>query len=232
MPFEQIIAIVAFFLVLVFVWGVFKKLFKIMFYAGIIIFLLLAANLYFIYQDFKDLRENFAVSEKKVILKDDDKILTGLLLNEDINLITDRQLNDYSYYLKNNDYEDILGSSYRLMIFDVDIISDVNDVELDGAVITADEALSTLKSDDSAPQEKAALFSVILSDEILTPENPLFFLSQFKEGNIAIYPETALFKTIKIIPIDLFKDAAKSLFTKTKEKAKAFIVEEAEQGRV
>ena len=84
MPFEQIIAIVAFFLVLVFVWGVFKKLFKIMFYAGIIIFLLLAANLYFIYQDFKDLRENFAVSEKKVILKDDDKILTGLLLNEDI----------------------------------------------------------------------------------------------------------------------------------------------------
>lgn len=229
MPFEQIIAIVAFFLVLVFVWGIFKKLFKLMFYAGIIIFLLLAANLYFIYQDFKDLRENFAVSDKKVILKDDDKILTGLLLNEDTNLIADRQLKEYSSNLKNNNYEYILGGSYRLMIFDVDIISDLDNVELDGAMITADEAISILKSNDSAPQEKAALFSVILADEILTPENPLFFLFQFKEGNIAIYPETALFKTLRVIPVGMFKDAAKSLFAKTKEKAEAFIVEEDEQ---
>ena len=227
MPFEQIIAIAAFFLVLVFVWGIAMKLFKILFYVGIIIFLLLAANLFFIYQDFKDLKENFSVSEKKVILADDGRILTGLLLGEETDFMTNSQLEDYSSYLKNSDYDKILGDSYKLMAFDAGIISDIDDVELGGITITADEALSILRS-DANQQEKASLFSVILADEILSSKNPLFFFSEFKEGNIVIYPETALFKTIKIMPVDLFRDVAKTLFSKTKEKAKAFIVEEAE----
>ena len=127
MPLEQIISIIVFVVVLVFIWGVFKKLFKLLFYVGIIISLLMAANLYFIYQDFQDLRENFASSEKKVILKDGDKILTGLLLNEDTNLMTNAQLNEYSSYLIDSDYEKILDDSYKLMIFDVEIISNLDD---------------------------------------------------------------------------------------------------------
>ena len=65
MVMEQIVAIIVFALVLVFVWGTFKKLFKLLFYTGIIISLLLAANMFFVYQDFNDLRKNFGVSEKK-----------------------------------------------------------------------------------------------------------------------------------------------------------------------
>ena len=102
---EQIVAIIVFALVLVFVWGTFKKLFKLLFYAGIIISLLLAANMFFVYQDINDLRKNFGVSEKKVILKNDNEILTGLLLNEDAKLMTNKQLDDYSSYLKNNNYK-------------------------------------------------------------------------------------------------------------------------------
>tara|TARA_Y100000310_G_scaffold93787_2_gene91330 strand:- start:10935 stop:11624 length:690 start_codon:yes stop_codon:yes gene_type:complete len=229
MPTEQIIAIIVFFLVLVFIWGVFKKLFKLMFYAGIIISLLLAANLYFIYEDFKDLRENFGVSEKKVILKDEDKILTGLMLNEDTDLMTNAQLNEYSSYLKDDDYERILGDSYKLMVFDVEIISNLDtEIEMEGFRITTDEAASTLKSSAANPQEKAALFSVILADEILSSGNPLFFFSEFKEGNIAIYPETALFKTVKLIPLSLIENIGKKIFEEGKEKAKTFVVEETE----
>jgi len=125
MPLEQIITIIIVALIAVFAWGIFKKLFKLMFYAGIIIFLLLAVNLFFIYQDFADLRENFSVSEKKVILKDDDEVLTGLVLNGDTKLMTNKQLNDYSLYLKDNDYDKILDDSYKLMVFDVDIISNL-----------------------------------------------------------------------------------------------------------
>ena len=227
MPLEQIISIVVFFLVLVLIWGVFKKIFKLMFYAGIIISLLLAANLYFIYQDFKDLRENFVISEKKVILKDGDEILTGLLLNEDTSLMIAKQLSDYSSYLKDNDYEKILGNSYKLMVFDVGIISNLDDeIKIENRIFTKDQLIAKLKSGDN--NEKASLFSVILADEILSSKNPLFFFSEFKKENIIIYPETALFKTVKIIPVELFKDVANTLFSKTKEKAKAFIVEEAE----
>lgn len=228
MPLEQIISIVVFFLVLVLIWGVFKKIFKLMFYAGIIISLLLAANLYFIYQDFKDLRENFSISEKKVILKDGGEILTGLLLNKETSLMTTKQLSDYSSYLKDNDYEKILGNSYKLMVFDIGIISNLDDeIEIENRIFTKDQLIAKLKSGDN--NEKASLFSIILADEILSSKNPLFFFSEFKKGNIIIYPETALFKTVKIIPVELFKDVAKSLFAKTKEKAKTFIIGEIEQ---
>jgi energy-coupling factor transporter transmembrane protein EcfT len=229
MPLEQIIAIVVFVLVLVFIWGIFKKLFKIMFYAGLIIFLLLAANLFFIYQDFTDLKKNFGVSEKKIILIDEDKVLIGLMLNEDTDLMTNEQLNDYSSYLKNNNYEKILGDGYKLMVFDVEIISNLDtELELGDKTITSDEAILILKSDIISLQEKASLFSIILADEILSSRNPLFFFSEFKNGNVIIYPETALFKTIKIIPLSLIKNIGEKIFEKTKEKAKTFVVEESE----
>lgn len=227
MPLEQIISIIVFVVVLVFIWGVFKKLFKLLFYVGIIISLLMAANLYFIYQDFQDLRENFASSEKKVILKDGDKILTGLLLNEDTNLMTNAQLNEYSSYLIDSDYEKILDDSYKLMIFDVEIISNLDDeIEIENQIFTREQLVTTLKSGNN--DEKAALFSVILADEILSSRNPLLFFSEFKKGNIIIYPETALFKTVKIIPVSFIKDIGGKIFEKGKEKVKTFAEEETE----
>lgn len=225
MVLEQIISIIVFFLVLVFIWGIFKKLFKLLFYAGIIISLILAANLFFIYQDFTDLRENFGVSEKKVILKDDDKVLTGLVLNEDTKLMTNKQLNDYSLYLKDEKYDKILDDSYKLMVFDAEIISNLDaEIDLGDKTITSDEAITILKSKSSNAEEKAALFSILLADEILSSQNPLFFFSEFKNGNIVIYPETALFKTIKIIPVSFIEDIGKKIFAKTKEKANTFVV--------
>ena len=224
MVFEQIIAIIVFVLVSVFIWGIVKKLFKIMFYVGLVIFLMIAANLFFIFQDFNDFRQNFGVSEKKVILKDEDRILTGLVLDEDTNMMTNTQLNDYSSYLRTDDLDKILGDSYKLIIFDVDIISNL-DTEIDFENgITTDEAITILNTGSS--EEKAEVFSIILADEILSSRNPLFFLSEFKEGNIMIYPETALFKTIKFIPLSFIGDIGKKLFEKTKEKAKTFVVEE------
>ena len=223
---EQIVAIIVFALVLVFVWGTFKKLLKLLFYAGIIISLILAVNIFFVYLDFNDLRKNFGVSEKKVILKDDRGILTGLLLNEDAKLMTDKQLDDYSSYLKNNNYEKILGDSYKLMIFDVNIIKNLDDeIVIGGQTITPNEAIKILKSKNNNAEEKAALFSTILSDEIISSRNPLFFFSEFKNGNIVIYPETTLFKTMKFIPLSLMEDIGKKIFEKTKEKAKSFVSE-------
>lgn len=226
MPLEQIIAIIIFVLVLVFVWGIFKKLFKILFYVGIIIFLLLAANIFFIYKDFTDLRENFAVSEKKVILKDGYDVLAGLLLSEDTDLMTNKQLYDYSSYLKDDNYEKILGESYKVMIIDIEIISNLDtEIEIEGFKITTDEAVSILKSDLANPEEKAALFSIILADEILNSGNPLFFFSEFKKGNIIIYPETALFKTVKLIPLSFIKNVGEKIFEKGKEKAISLVEE-------
>ncbi|MCH8329580.1 MAG: hypothetical protein IIB81_04265 [Nanoarchaeota archaeon] len=80
MPLEQIITIIIIALVVVFAWAIFKKVFKLLFYIGIIIFLLIAINTYFLYEDVMDLKENFGIAEKKVILVDEGRVLTGLYL--------------------------------------------------------------------------------------------------------------------------------------------------------
>ena len=228
MPFEQIITIIIIALIAVFVWGIFKKLFKLMFYAGIIILLLMAANAYFIYRDFMDLRENFGQSSKEAMLVDGSKVITGIVLEGgSFETLSDQQLDEISSGLKNKNYEEILGDNYKLMILDADIVDDLdNEVEVLGQTMSQKEIKKTLESGSSS--EKAALFAALLSKEIIANKNPLFFFSQFKDGNILIYPETALFKTVKLVPIDLFKNIAKSLFDKTKEKANALIVEETE----
>ena len=227
MPIEQITSIIVFIVVLVLIWGIFKKLFKLMFFAGIIISLLLVLNLFFIYQDFTDLRENFTVSEKKIILVDDSKVLTGLLMGKEIDFLADSQLEAYSSSLINNNYEEILGNSYKLMVFDVDIILNLDDsIEMNDQIISQNQAITILKSENTNEEEKAELFSTILADQILSSKNPLFFFSEFKNGNILIYPETALFKTIKFIPLSLIKDVGEKIFDKTKDKAKVFVVEE------
>ena len=228
MPLEQIISIVAFFLVLVLIWGVFKKIFKLMFYAGIIVLLLMAGNAYFIYRDFMDLRENFGQSSKEAMLVDGSKVITGIVLEGDsFEALSNQQLNEISSELENKDYEGILGDNYKLMILDVDIVEDLdNEVEVLSQKMPQEEIKKTFESGSSS--EKATLFAALLSEEIIANKNPLFFFSQFKDGNIIVYPETALFKTVKLVPIGLFNNAAKSLFERTRETAKAFIVEEDE----
>ena len=228
MPLEQIITIIIAVLIIVFIWGIFKKLFKLMFYIGIIILLLMAANAYFIYRDFMDLKENFGPLSKEVLLVDGSEVITGIVLKGDsFETLSSQQLNEISSELENKNYEGILGDNYKLMILDVGIIEDLgNEVEVLGRTMPQEEIKKIFESGSSS--EKATLFAALLSKEIIANKNPLFFFSQFKDGNIIIYPETALFKTVKLVPIDLFKNIAESLFEETKEKAKALIVEETE----
>lgn len=225
MAVEQIITIIIVVLIAVFVWGIFKKLAKLMFIAGMIIFLVLGVNLFFIYQDFTDLRENFGTSEKKIILKDENKLLTGLILSGKTEMMTDEQISEYSTYLQNKEYEKILDDSYKLLVFDYDIISNIDDpIIIDDKTLSKNQIDDILKFGNNA-EEKAELFSILLADEILSSKNPLFFFSEFKNENIVIYPETALFKTIKIIPLSLIKDVAGKMIDKTKDTVKTLVKE-------
>ncbi len=235
-------------LIAVIAWAIFKKVFKIVFYIGIALLLLIMLNTFFIYKDMLDLRENFADSTKKILLVDEDEVLTGLLLGNNIEFIGDNELEKFSNYYKEKKYESILGDSYKLMVFDVGIITnlDVNEIEVGKSEISRNDAESILKSNNpfemlqnkgidgvdldltaaetkSNSKVKAALFGSILENHILSANNPLFFLSEFKEGNIAIYPKTALFKTVKFIPLSFMKSAGKKILTKAKESVKEFI---------
>ena len=227
MVFETVIAIAVFVLVLVFIWGILKRTVKIIFYAGIIILLIFAAYSYIIYKDFADLKENFSASEKKVILVDNNKAIAGLLLGKEKGTLTSAELERYSSYLQDKNYDEIWGNSYKLIILNSGIIIGLGDkIDVSGSIIKNEDVLSNLKSEDS--EEKSALFSAIVEDNVLGSKNPLFFFSELRKGNIKVYPETAAFKTMEFIPLSWIKDAGKKMFEKTKEKAKSFVAEESE----
>lgn len=214
MVFGIIIAIAVFMLVLVFIWGILKRTVKIFFYVGIIILLIFAAYSYSIYKDFTDLKDNLGTSEKKVILVDNNKAIAGLLLGKDKGTLTSAELDRYSSYLQDKNYDEILGNSYKLIILNSGIIIDLgNKIELGGSIIKSEDALSNLKSEDS--EEKSALFGTIVEDNVFGSKNPLFFFSELRKGNIEVYPETAAFKTMDFIPLSWIKDAWKKMFGKT-----------------
>src|SRR3989338_2129403 len=193
MLWEQVLTLVIAGLIVLFIWSIFKGLFKLFFYAGIALVVIIALNTFFIYKDIVDLRENFSSSSKKIILVDGDKILTAFMLNGGVSFLGGSQMEEYSSYLKEGSYEKILGNSYKLMVFDVDIVSNLGDeMDIDGRIISRDDTMSILRSDEEVSEsEKAALFSSILVTNIITSNNPLFFFSEFNKGNIKIYPETA-----------------------------------------
>jgi hypothetical protein len=244
MALEIAVLVIIAVLVAVFAWGLIHQLIRILYFAAIALLLLLASATFFIYGDIADLRENFADSSKKIMLIDDDEVLTGFLLRDGTGFLTESQLDEFSSYLKNNENEKILGDSYKLMIFDINIISNLdNDITIADKFITKDYAISALKSENtfsmvlekgidendldisggaSNTEARSALFSIILANDILSSKNPLFFLSEFKKGNIKIYPETALFKSVRIIPLTFIKDSTKSIFGKAKEAAETF----------
>ena len=72
---------------------------------------------------------------------------------------------------------------------------------------------------------KAALFGSILSNNIFSPKDSLLLFSELRSGSIVIYPETALFKAARIVPLTFIKNTAEKIFAKTKETARTLAVE-------
>ena len=249
MAIEQLVLVIAAIFVIVFLWGFLKHLFKMLVPVGIVILLIMAATTFFIYRDIADLRDNLKDSTKKIILIDKNKVLTGFILKSQVGFLTDQQIEEFSTYLQNKDFSKILGSGYRLMVFDIGIINELgtDSIDINGKTITKSYAISVLRSEDPAAmlrdrkiyesnlgiskndmedksRVKAALFSIILSDEVLSPKNPLLLFSGFKQGSIIVYPETSLFKAANILPISFIGNIGKTIF-REKEKVKDFVAE-------
>jgi len=226
MAYESIIPIIIGALIVVFAWSIFKKLFKVVFYVGIVMAIIVAGTTFMIYKDMKDLKVNFNPSEKKIILVEENKVLTGLLLGTEVDYIPESDINKFSSFLENGELDKILGDSYKLLIFDISIMDSLGDeLSLGETSAKKDDVISKLK--DESSDVKSELFGQIVANEILSPKNPLILFSGLKDGTIQIYEETALFKAAKLVPLGLVKSIAGKLVGGAK-KANTFIIEEVE----
>ena len=202
-----------------------KKILKVIFFISILLLVFVLAFGFFLYQDAMNIKENLA-SNKLFLLVDNDEILTGMIIadNEPV-FIDENQINEYTNYLKEKDYEAILGDNYKLFLVSLDILNDLKgEYEILNKNVTKDELFNIFRSEEpykelTGKEEKKKikaddneidsndkikfkgfLFMTVLSNDLIRTKNPFKMLLYYKKNYIEVYPETILFKFIKIIP--------------------------------
>jgi len=238
------LTIIIYILIIFVVFKLVKKIAKAFFYMGLITLLIFLIFGFFILKDINDFKNNFTQKGSMVILEENGNVLSGYTLEQDSKFLTSEEISKYSGFLQKKDYESILKDKFKLMIISLDLVSGLESerISLGDTSIKKESMIDILKSDDpfevynkalvenesfgqkfdsktndDNSEFKAALLGNIVNEELIGPENAVNFFSQYKKGNVIIYPETALFKFVKLIPTGLIKTIAKSAFVKANE---------------
>ena len=231
-----IIGAAVFFIALAVIFAVVKGIMKIIFSVFSVVIVLVLIGGAFIASDIMDLKENFPNEEKTMLLKGENKALVGSIIisleDENPTLISQEQLNSYSNYLQEENLKAVLGDSYKLIIIDLDVLRDLEAETFDiGDEYSKEFLISILESDEPKNlfieeyggeptiddlELKAAIFGVMFGNI-----GPITLIEQYKNENIIFYPETAVFKVMRYLPVSLFKDAMEGIISKVEEKIPA-----------
>lgn len=237
MDLGSIITIIIFIVVAIIIFKIVKTIIKTILIVLILSFLLTAIFGFFTYQDAVELKDNLETKPKLMLLQDNEKVVTGFIITdfeEEAEFLTISQVVKYQNSFKKQDYKKMLGDNYKMFIFDMKAF-DFNDEELDfiGKKVSKNLLYSVLKSNDpialyksktnvdsalygiNDPVEfKAQVFALLFS-EAIEKKGTFFIFSEYKKKNIIVYPETAVFRFIKLIPTSFIKN----MFEKAKDSA-------------
>ncbi|MBS3101987.1 hypothetical protein J4458_00905 [Candidatus Woesearchaeota archaeon] len=244
MALGTILTIIIYLLAIFIIFKVVKKIAKAVIYAASITLLLLLIFGLFVAKDIIDFRKSFTEQGTVVLLEDKGNILAGYTMKPSPKFLTADKIAEYNAYLEDKEYDKIRNEGYKLMIIKIELVSGLKAEKISiGAVsIKKETMISVLKSDrpfelfnraltedEGFPSAefdarlndnlklKAALLGTIVDNELLGAKNAINFFSEYKKGNIIIYPETALFKFAKLFPLGMIKSVAKKAFAEAKE---------------
>lgn len=172
-----ILSLIVVLVVLYFGFRLLKSLIKTLMMAAVVLIVIIAGVGFLVWNDVQDLRENFSNSTKLMLLADEDELVFGLEVTtldmEGVDVISFGALDSWQDDYQDEKYKNILGEHYKLFI--------LKNEAFDEDIGSADEMVTKLKG---------------YFDEL----DVLFLLQEYKEGNIIIYPETTVFKLVKLIP--------------------------------
>jgi len=192
---------------------------------------------FFTYQDAVELKNNLETKPKLMLLQDNEKIVAGFVttdFEEEAEFLTISQITKYQNSFKKQDYKKMLGDNYKMFIIEIKAF-DFDDEELDfiGKKVSKNLLYSVLKSNDPIGLYKSetgmdpAIYGIrdhvefksrvfaLLFSEAIEKRGQFFISNEYKEENIIVYPETAVFKFIKLIPTFFIKN----MFEKAKDSA-------------
>ncbi|MDD5086505.1 MAG: hypothetical protein PHV16_02005 [Candidatus Nanoarchaeia archaeon] len=236
----EIWGLVAIILVIIIILAILKfvfKMVKLVFWIVVILFIITSVMGIFTYKDALDMKENLENEPKLLFLNEGKSLIAGFSV-EDFNdapkFFRFSEIVEYQNYFKKQDYKKMIDESYKMFILDTKAFNlDNKEVDFIGGKVSKETLYLLLKSDDPIelyksktgvdaaiygiedPAEfKGNIFAVLFNDEFES-KGQLFILIEYKKNNVIVYPETASFKMIKLMPTSFINN----MFEKVKEKA-------------
>jgi hypothetical protein len=192
----------------------------------IICILVLSASIY-VMKDANDLRKDFLLAEKLLLLDLNGDIVAGVInkdVSEPVPLNSLDDLNE-AYHEKN--YEDMLNKHYKLLVFDWDSFKDLEYIEYDDDTISLEDINKIMKSEnpkdffiDRLVEKKGEPMRSVIAEQVedMFPTDDFlrsvifgFMIAKsfekrtvfddYVNGNVFIFPETITLRSLKILPI-------------------------------
>lgn len=195
---------------------------------------------YFTYSDIIDFRKNFPTTPSLYLLEKNDQVVAGIygtFSEEELpSLVPEEQLTAYQTYFQDNDLNQIKGDYYKLFIINTEAFDSITEVKVDDETLSKETIFDLLDSSEpvndymtqkNIPKQnrevllrdleiendaefKALLFTALFS-RIIQEQGRLFIFTQYKQGNVVIYPKSTIFRVIKEVPSSLLNKLAAKL---------------------
>jgi hypothetical protein len=181
----------------------FRTVIKAAILIALVVLILLGITGYLAYKDAMDLKDNLASSPSLYLFNLDDEIAAGFEASmeeaEDAVFLDAGQLAAADENFAKKKHKDILEDNYKLFIFNRDAFEAVESVEMDGEAYSKESIYEFLGAGNPAEEKGRAFGALLTAAEGDKPV--LFVMSQYKKGNIDIYPETIILDLFKIMPL-------------------------------
>ncbi len=246
MDLSSIITIIIFIVAVIIIFKIVKTILKTILIILILSFLVTAIFGFFTYKDSVELNDNLENQPKLMLLQDNEKIIAGFVATdseEEAEFLTISQVAEYQNNFKKKDYKKMLNNNQKMFIINLKAFDLVDEkVNFNGKELSKNFLYSVLKSNDpislyksetdmdpalneiSDPVEFKSNIFAFLFNESIEKRGQFFIFSEYKKKNIIVYPETAVFKFIKLIPTafvnKMFEEAKDSAVNKINQTIK------------
>ncbi|MFH1316459.1 MAG: hypothetical protein ABII01_03005 [Candidatus Woesearchaeota archaeon] len=189
---------------------------KIVHIISTLIFVVFTVLIIFIFMDVKDFQDNFQDSETRFMLVHGNEVKSAIIsYSGNASFANESELVSYSDLLAEDNLLLVKGDAFKMFLISTKIMDEIDDYYFESDIfnLTKNQAYQVLTDDNYAESLmndsnikdisslRAYVFSDIISNHIVGPDNQNFFIEQLKSRNIIIFPETIMFKLIRIIPI-------------------------------
>src|SRR3989344_5261393 len=221
-----ILAVIVYIVILFLGYYILKSVIKALFFAGTIFVIISLVLGVLMFIDIKDIQENFQTSSKLMIIESNSEVASAFIsANNKAEIVNSSKFPQLSSYLKKKDYESLLDGNYKVIIYSLSAVKEMDNfsIEIAGTAFYRDELVNIMQNEGKAKywseklyipdyhQLRAAVFAELISKKLTGPENIITFVTGLKTGKIKVYPKTIYFKMMKLLPTSFVEARLKSL---------------------